>query len=109
MCRLSSWLPDGTPLLGRAFDRHRAKCERCQTDATRLRMVARDLGDLDSEMVHAPGGLHAEVMAKLPRQDASDPRRPLAVRLVIRHALVVVVVAVALLAAILARRERRRA
>ena len=39
VCRLSQWLPDNTPLLGRVFDRHRETCLRCQADAARLRGV----------------------------------------------------------------------
>jgi anti-sigma factor RsiW len=90
------------------FDRHREVCLRCQAEAAQLRSVSRDIGGLDDEVVRAPGGFHTQVMATLPQQDASDPRRPLVMRLVVRRAVVAVVVAVAMLAAILGRRVRRK-
>lgn len=108
MCRLTSWLPDSTPGLSRVFDRHRETCLWCQADAARLRSVTRDLGELEGEMVRAPGGLHTQVMATLPRQDSADPRRPLVIRLVARW-VTAIGVAVAALAAIIGRQARRRA
>lgn len=108
VCRLSSWLPDSTPLLSSVFDRHRERCLRCQADAARLRGVSRDLSVLEGELVHAPSGLHTSVMATLPRQDAADPRRPLVVRLVARW-VTGISVAVATLVAILTSQARRRA
>lgn len=107
VCRLSSWLPDNTPVMSRVFDRHRETCLVCQADAARLRGVSRDLGGLEGETVPAPGGLHTQVMATLPRQDASDPRRPLVVRLVARW-VTGIGVAVAALVAILTRQTRKR-
>ena len=108
VCRLSTLLPDNTPLLGRLFDRHRETCLRCQVDAARMRGVSRDLGVLEEEVVRAPGGLHTRVMATLPPQDAADPRRPLMMRIVARW-LTGIGVAVATLAAILGRKWRKRA
>lgn len=106
-CRLTSWLPDSTPLLSRAFDRHRATCLRCQASAARLRGVSRDLGGLEGEVVPAPGGLHTHVMATLPPQDAANPRRPLLVRIVARW-VTAITVALAAFVAIVGRRARRR-
>ena len=108
VCRLSQWLPDATPLLGRVFDRHRETCLRCQADAARLRGVSRDLSVLEGEVVSAPGGLHTQVMATLPIQDAADPRRPLVMRIVARW-VTAIGVAVATLVAIITRQARRRA
>ena len=107
VCRLSSWLPNNTPLLARVFDRHRETCLRCQADAARLRGVSRDLGVLEDEVVPAPGGLHTEVMATLPRQDAANPRRPQIIRLVARWA-AALGVAIATLAAVVGKKLRRR-
>lgn len=108
ICRLSQWLPDATPLLGRVFDRHRETCLRCQADAVRLRGVSRDLSVLEEEVVSAPGGLHTHVMATLPEQDAADPRRPLVMRLIARW-VTGIGVAVATLVAIITRSAKRRA
>jgi anti-sigma factor RsiW len=108
ICRLSSWLPESTPLLSRVFDRHRETCLRCQADVARLRGVSRDLSVLEDEVVPAPGGLHTQVMATLPEQDAADPRRPLVVRLVARW-VTGIGVAVATLVAIITRQARKRA
>lgn len=108
VCRLSSWLPDNTPLLSHVFDRHRERCLRCQADAVRLRGVSRDLGILEDEVMHAPGGLHTQVMATLPRQDAANPRRPLLMRIVARY-VAGIGVAMATLVAIITRVWRRRA
>lgn len=106
-CRLAEAVPDGSRL-ERLFDRHRRHCLRCQAEAARLRGVSRDLGGLEEEMFPAPGGLHTQVMATLPHQDASNPRRPLLVRVFARYA-AGAGVAVATLAAILGRRLRRKA
>jgi len=95
-------------LLSRVFDRHREGCLVCQADAARLRGVSRDLGVLEDEVVRAPGGLHTQVMATLPPQDAADPRRALVMRVVARW-VAAVGVAVAALAAIVGRQVRRRA
>jgi hypothetical protein len=104
VCRLADAAPeDGW--VSRRFDRHRSRCLRCQAEAARLRGVARDLGGLEEDVLPAPGGLHTRVMATLPAQDASDPRRPLFMRLLARYA-VGVAVAVALLAVVLTRRVR---
>ena len=108
ICRLSSWLPDNTPLIWRLFDRHRDYCVRCHADALQLRGVSRELGTLEEEMVRAPGGLHTEVMATLPPQDAANPRRPLLGRIIARY-VAGIGVAVATLAAILGTVRRRRA
>lgn len=108
VCRLSSWLPDNTPLLSRVFDRHRETCLVCQADAARLRGVSRDLGSLDDEVVEAPGGFHARVMAALPTQDSANPRRPVLIRMAIRYVVVAIGIAVAALAAILSRQVKRR-
>lgn len=105
-CRLAAAIPEGAPF-GKLLDRHRETCLQCQAESVRLRGVARDLGGLEEEVISAPGGLHAEVMATLPRQDASDPRRPLLVRVAARYA-AAIGVAVATLAAILGRKTRRR-
>jgi hypothetical protein len=106
-CRISNAIPDGSPLNG-LFDGHRQRCLNCQADAARLRVVARDLGGLEGEILPAPGGLHTEVMATLPRQDASNPRRQLMIRVVARWA-TVIAVGVAALAVIVGYRIRRRA
>jgi hypothetical protein len=106
VCRLSNAVPSGGWLSAR-FDRHRRGCLRCQADAANLLSVARDVGGLDGEMLEAPGGLHTRVMATLPVQDSSDPRRPLVVALVTRH-VTALGVAVATLAAILGWRSHRR-
>ncbi len=58
-------------------------------------------------MLSAPGGLHTQVMATLPPQDASNPRRPLLMRVIARWA-TGIGVAVATLAAVVGRRARRR-
>lgn len=108
VCRLSSWLPDSTPVLSRLFDRHRETCLRCQADSARLLGVSRDLGALDDEVVEAPGGFHARVMAALPTQDAADPRRPVMIRVAIRYVLVAIGIAVAALAAFVGRQVKRR-
>ena len=107
VCRLSAWLPDNTPLLSRVFERHRAGCLRCQADAVRLRGVSRDLGTLEDETFHAPGGLHTQVMATRPRQDAADPRRPLLARVVARY-VAGIGVAAATLVAIITRVWKKR-
>lgn len=106
VCRLSNAVPDGGFLYAR-FDRHRRGCLKCQADAARIRGVAREVGGLEGELLSAPGGLHTRVMATLPKQDASDPRRPIMVALVARY-VTAVGVAVATLAAILGWRARRR-
>jgi hypothetical protein len=106
ICRISNAIPDGSRLRT-LFDGHRRHCLRCQADAVRLRGVSRDLGGLEGEVLPAPGGLHTEVMATLPPQDASNPRRPLLGRIIARW-VTGVGVAVATLAAILGRRSRRR-
>lgn len=103
-CRLANAVPDNG-LLSKLFDRHRDACLRCQAEAARLRTVARDLGGLEGEVYRAPGGLHTEVMATLPKQDASDPRRPLVIRVAARYA-AGLGVAVATLAAILGRKRK---
>ncbi len=107
ICRMVEAVPDGSRLTG-LFDRHRRHCLRCQADDARLRGVSRDLGGLEGEVLHAPGGLHTQVMATLPEQDASNPRRPLLGRIAARYA-AGVGVAVATLAAILGRKSRRKA
>lgn len=107
ICRLSSWLPDNTPLMSGVFDRHRESCLRCQADSARLRGVSRDLGTLEADVVRAPGGLHTQVMATLPEQDAANPRRPLLVRIIARY-VTAIGISVAMLAAILGRKGRRR-
>ena len=109
VCRLSSWLPDTTPLLSTVFDRHRETCLRCQADAARLRGVSRDLSVLEDEVVRAPSGLHTEVMATLPTQDAADPRRPLVMRIVARWVTAIGVAVATLVAIITSRQGRRRA
>lgn len=107
ICRIANALPEHG-LLSRMFDRHRDSCLKCQADAARLRGVSRDLGGLEQEVYRAPGGLHTQVMATLPHQDASDPRRPVVVRVAARYA-AGVGVAVATLAAIIGKRWRRKA
>jgi hypothetical protein len=105
-CRIANAVPDGSPL-NRLFDGHRQQCLNCQADAVRSRGVARDLGGLEGEVLPAPGGLHTQVMATLPRQDASNPRRQLMIRVVARWA-TAIGVGVAALAAIVGYRFRRR-
>ena len=106
-CRISNAIPDGSPLNG-LFDGHRQQCLNCQADAVRLRGVTRDLGGLEGEILPAPGGLHTEIMATLPLQDASNPRRQLMIRVVARWA-TGIGVGVAALAAMVGYRLRRRA
>jgi hypothetical protein len=103
-CRLSDLMAEG--FLSRIFDGHRGRCLRCQADAARTRGVSRDLGGLEEETLQAPGGLHTQVMARLPVQDAANPRRDIVLRLVARYA-TAIAVAVATLAAILGRRMAR--
>ncbi len=105
MCKIANAVPNSSRLM-HWFDGHREQCLRCQADAVRLRGVTRHLGGLEAEMLSAPGGLHTEVMATLPIQDASNPRRPLLIRVVARWA-TGIGVAVATLAAIVGRRSRR--
>jgi hypothetical protein len=64
MCTVAAWLPDdvATPPPVR---RHRARCLRCQADAVRTRGLLRDLASLRDELLVAPPGLHAAVMARL--------------------------------------------
>lgn len=107
ICRIANAIPDGSRL-ETLFDGHREHCLRCQADAARLRGVSRDLGGLEGEMLPAPGGLHTQVMARLPVQDASDPRRPLVVRVIARW-VTGIGVAVATLAAIVGKRSSRKA
>ena len=106
-CRIANAVPDGSRVMS-WFDGHRERCLRCQADAVRIRGVSRDLGGLEAEVLPAPGGLHTQVMATLPPQDASNPRRPLLVRVVARW-VTGIGVAVATLAAILGRRSRHKA
>ena len=103
-CTIAKAIPDGSRLVT-LFDGHREQCLRCQADAATLRGVSRDLGGLEGEMLLAPGGLHTEVMATLPPQDASNPRRPLLVRVIARW-ITGIGVAVATLAAIVGRRRK---
>ena len=107
ICAIANAIPDVSRLAA-LFDGHREHCLRCQADAARLRGVSRDLGGLEGEMLPAPGGLHTQVMATLPPQDATNPRRPLLMRVIARWA-TGIGVAVATLAAILGRWWRRRA
>lgn len=104
MCRIANAVPDNSRLT-RLFDRHREHCLRCQADAARLRGVSRELGGLEGEVLPAPGGLHTHVMATLPPQDASNPRRPLLARVIARW-VTGIGVAVATLAAIIGRRRK---
>ncbi len=106
ICRISNVIPGGSRA-ARWFEEHRRSCLHCQADAARLRGVARDLGGLEAEMLRAPGGLHTQVMATLPPQDASNPRRLLLVRVVARW-VTGIGVAVATMAAILGRRARQK-
>jgi hypothetical protein len=71
--------------------------------------VSRDLSVLEEEVVSAPGGLHTQVMATLPEQDALDPRRPLVVRLIARWVTAIGVAVATLVAIITSRQTRRRA
>ncbi|MEE9581359.1 MAG: hypothetical protein V3W36_00310 [Acidimicrobiia bacterium] len=105
ICRIANAVPHSSRLAF-LFDRHRERCLKCQADAARLRGVSRDLSGLEGEMLTAPGGLHTQVMATLPTQDASNPRRPLLVRVVARWA-TGIGVAVATLAAIIGRRSKK--
>ena len=105
ICKIANAVPDGSRLAS-LFDGHREQCLRCQADAVRLRGVSRDLSGLETEILAAPGGLHTQVMATLPIQDASNPRRPLLIRVVARWA-TGVGVAVATLAAIITRRSKK--
>ncbi len=105
ICKIANAVPSSWRLTS-LFDGHRERCLRCQADAVRLRGVTRHLGGLEAETLAAPGGLHTEVMATLPVQDASNPRRPLLIRVVARWA-TGISVAVATLAAIIGRRSRR--
>ncbi len=106
ICKIANAIPDSSRLTF-LFDRHREQCLRCQADAARLRGVSRDLSGLEGEMLAAPGGLHTQVMATLPAQDASNPRRPLLMRVVARWA-TGIGVAVATLAAIIGRKSRHK-
>jgi len=103
-CRVANAVPDNSRLTT-LFDRHREHCLRCQADAARLRGVSRELGGLEGEVLPAPGGLHTHVMATLPPQDASNPRRPLLARVIARW-VTGIGVAVATLAAIVGRRRK---
>lgn len=105
-CKIANAIPDGSRL-ARLFDGHREQCLRCQADTAKIRGVSRDLGGLEEEVIRAPGGLHTQVMAALPTQDASNPRRPLVVRVAARWA-TGVGVSVATLAAIIGKTKRRR-
>lgn len=105
VCRIANAIPEGSRLAS-LFDGHREHCLRCQADAARLRGVSRDLGGLEGELLSAPGGLHTQVMATLPAQDALNPRQQLVRRVAARWATGIGVV-VAALAAILGRRSRR--
>lgn len=106
VCRIANVVP-GWSRAARWLEGHRRSCLHCQADAAKLRGVARDLGGLEGEMLRAPGGLHTQVMATLPPQDASNPRRPLLIRVVARW-VTGIGVAAATLAAILGRRARQK-
>jgi hypothetical protein len=64
LCRIGRRVPEelAEPAVLR---RHRARCLACQADAVRLRGLRRDLASLRGEVVPAPPGFHAAVMAGL--------------------------------------------
>ena len=106
MCRFVALLPDDTPFSG-VVESHRESCLRCQADAARHRGVAREVHALGHETVRAPEAMQGRVMSRLGAQDAFDPRRPLVIRLVIRHA-AAILAAIATVAAVLAGLLKRR-
>ena len=106
MCRFVALLPDDTPF-GALVESHRETCLRCQADAARDRGVAREVHTLGTETVRAPSAMQGRVMSRLGAQDAFDPRRPLVIRLVVRHA-AAVLAATATVAAVLAGLLKRR-
>jgi len=106
-CFLAAVLPDGwqVPTL---VD-HRRACLRCQAAAARERNLRRGLEALGADLVPAPPGLQARVLARLGEQDAADPRRALVARAAARYAAVAGLASATLLAlaAGLARRHSR--
>ncbi|MDX1449358.1 MAG: hypothetical protein R3246_09900 [Acidimicrobiia bacterium] len=106
MCRFVALLPDDTPFSG-LVESHRDTCLRCQAEAARERGVAREVHTLGSETVRAPEAMQGRVMSRLGAQDSYDPRRPLVIKLVVRHA-AAVLAATATVAAVLAGLLRRR-
>jgi len=71
--------------------------------------VRRGLAALGDDLIPAPPGLSAEVLHKLGKQDAADPRRALASRIAARYATVAGLTVAALVALVagLVRRHSR--
>jgi hypothetical protein len=101
MCTVAGWLPDdvATPSQIRG---HRARCLRCQADAVRMRGLLRDLASLRDEVLAAPPGLHAAVMARLGSAGAT-PRR---IRSAVTATTGAVVAAAAIAGGLVLRRHR---
>lgn len=59
-----------------ASDEHVASCLRCQVEAIRYRHLLRRLGAMRDELIEAPAGLHASVMARL-HSGEDDHRKPI--------------------------------
>ncbi len=64
ICSVAGWLPEDVTA-PRMIRRHRAGCLRCQAEMVRMRGLLRDLAALRDEVLEAPPGLHAAVMADL--------------------------------------------
>ena len=64
LCRIAARVPEdlAEPAV---LKRHRARCLACQADAVRMRGLRRDLASLRGDVVPAPPGFHAAVMAGL--------------------------------------------
>lgn len=106
LCALAVRVPGSRP---EALEAHRRSCLRCQAATARDHAVQRGLVMLADEFVPAPPGLKAQVLARLGRQDAADPRRDLVARAAARYAAAAGLAAatVVALAAGLARRHSR--
>lgn len=84
-CRLVSLVSEGGPTTSWVAA-HRDRCLHCQADAVRGRGLSRELNTMSSETVAAPDEIQGRVMARLGVQDASNPRRPIVVRVIARYA-----------------------
>jgi hypothetical protein len=105
-CALAARVPGSRP---EALAAHRRSCLRCQAATARDHAVQRGLVELADELAPAPPGLKAQVLARLGRQDAADPRRDLVARAAARYAAAagLAVATVVALAAGVARRHSR--
>ena len=106
LCFLAHLLPGERPA---ALAAHRGDCRRCREDAARAAALQAGLAGLAGDLVTAPAGLRPAVLASLGEQDAADPRRDLAARVVARYMTVagLAVATLVALAAGLARRHSR--